>query len=140
MKFLDEFLNLIIFHFMSKDSFWIFLSFLFILAFQITIFGLYANSTTDYLLFSVEKNYLQHTKKALQQGANVNAKDYFQKTPLMYACENGNLEIVKILLLYGASVSINERDRYGKTAFMYAKEKGYQNIMKLLIDYGAIQE
>lgn len=101
---------------------------------------LIANSSTDYLLFSVEKNHLQHTKKALQQGANVNAKDYFLKTPLMYACENGNLEIVKILLTYGASISINERDRFGKTAFMYAKEKGSLPIMNLLIEYGAKQE
>lgn len=119
---------------------WTFTYQMFILLVFISNIYLYANSATDYLFFSVEKNYLQHTKKALQQGANVNAKDYFLKTPLMYACENGNLEIVKSLLYYGAAISINERDRYGKTAFMYAKEKGYQNIMNLLLEYGAKQE
>ncbi len=108
--------------------------------YQNTSFYLYANSSTDYLIFSIEKNHIQHTKRALQQGGNVNGKDYFQKTPLMYACENGSLEIVKLLLSYGAAISINERDRQGKTAFMYAKEKGYHKIMKLLLDYGAVQE
>ncbi len=99
-----------------------------------------ANSPSDYLLFSTEHGYLQHTKKALQNGANVNVKDYFQRTPLMYASASGNLEIVQLLLKHGASLSINERDRDGKTAFMFAKEKGFKKIMQILLEYGAREE
>lgn len=99
-----------------------------------------AISPSDYLLFSTERGYVQHTKKALQNGANVNAKDYFRRTPLMYASGSGSVEIVQLLLQHGASVGINDRDRDGKTAFMFAKEKGFAKIMEILLEYGAREE
>ena len=98
------------------------------------------NSPTEYLIFSVERGYINHTKKAIKAGGNVNARDYFKKTPLIYASETGNLEILSLLLKHGAATSINARDRDGKTALFYAKEKKFTKITEVLIQYGAKDE
>ena len=107
------------------------------------IFGssyLYAVAPSDYLLFSSEKGYIGHVKKALAQGADVNVQDYFKKTPLIYASSYGDIEIVKLLLKYGAAEGIDIRDREGKTAYTHAKLKGFTQIMNLLKQYGASEE
>jgi ankyrin repeat protein len=115
----------------------------FLFVFGLLVLGLnsvLSTSPSDYLIFSAERGHLQHTKKALHNGANVNTKDYFKRTALMYASGNGSIEIVKLLLHRGAAVGINERDRDGKTAFMFAKEKGFAKIMEILLEYGAVAE
>lgn len=99
-----------------------------------------AVAPSDYLLFSAEKGYIGHVKKALAQGADVNVQDYFKKTPLIYASSYGDVEIVKLLLKYGAAEGIDIRDRDGKTAYTYAKLKGFTQIMNLLKHYGASEE
>lgn len=113
------------------------------LLFILLIFGssfLYAVAPSDYLLFSTEKGYIGHVKKALAQGADVNVRDYFKKTPLIYASSYGDIEIVKLLLKYGAAEGIDHRDRDGKSAYTHAKLKGFTQIMNLLKHYGASEE
>jgi ankyrin len=94
-------------------------------------------SSTEYLIFSVERGYVNHTKKAIASGGNVNGKDYFKKTPLIYAADGGYFEIVQILLKHGAANSIHARDRDGNTAIFYARKKGHNAIVDLLLQYGA---
>ncbi|MCB1142019.1 MAG: ankyrin repeat domain-containing protein [Leptospiraceae bacterium] len=98
------------------------------------------NSANDYLLFSTEKGYLQHVKKALQQGASVNSKDYFRRTPLMYAVISGNEEIVNLLFLHGASANINTKDRDGNSALDYARKMKFKKIEKILLEFGAASQ
>jgi uncharacterized protein len=116
---------------MSLFRKFLFISFLFAALFK----GSFANAN-EYLLFATEKNYLQHAKKALNQGASATIKDYFGRTPLMYACINGNIDMVRLLLLSGASANSHLRDREGKTAYMYAREKGNQKLVEVLEYYG----
>jgi hypothetical protein len=60
-----------------------------------------------------------------------------RRNALMYASasENGNLEIVKLLLDNGAAV--NGVDSTGMTALMLAAERGHLQIVILLLDNGA---
>ena len=74
-------------------------------------------------------------KNASNKGI-INMEDGNGNTPLMYAAENGNKDIVKLLIDKGANV--NKQDKNGKTPLMYAVVKGNKDIVKLLIENGAI--
>ena len=51
---------------------------------------------------------------------------------LLWASENGHLEIVKLLIENGADVSAKDNE-----AFRMASENGYLEIVRLLIENGA---
>ena len=57
-------------------------------------------------------------KALLDKGADVNAKDDKERTPLMSAAYRGYLEVVKLLLEKGADVKA--KDKGGLTALMFA--------------------
>jgi len=94
-------------------------------------------NSSEFLLFSCEKGYVAHVRKALQAGANIQSRNYFKKTPLILAAENGSVEILNLLLQKGAAADIDARDRNGKTALFYAKKNGFAKIEKILLEYGA---
>jgi hypothetical protein len=58
-------------------------------------------------------------KSALDAGANVNARNSYNQTPLMIATENDDLEIVKYLVERGADIAL--QDRAGDTVFDYSE-------------------
>ncbi len=74
--------------------------------------------------FAIAQLYLQH-------GANIEAKDNWGRTPLMYAVANSNTEGVKLLLENGTDVSV--KDNEGRTALFYAKSS---EVIELLHNYG----
>lgn len=57
-------------------------------------------------------------------------------TPLLAACQNGQLEAVKILLASGADVN-HARVKTGRTALMEAAARTNVSIVKELLRYGA---
>ena len=63
----------------------------------------------------------------LKNGADVNTRNKNGFTPLMYASENGNVNVVKLLIDYGALKNLRNND--GQTAKMLAKT---EEIRKLL--------
>lgn len=58
------------------------------------------------------------------------------QTPLAWACCNGHLKVVKVLL-DNSAFNVNERDFLGMTALMYACTRGRLEIVEYLIEYGA---
>ena len=56
-------------------------------------------------------------------------------TPLLYACKNGNKEIVNLLIDLG--VNINWKDNKGNTCKHYAVSSGNDSLVKKLIMFGA---
>ena len=61
-------------------------------------------------------------QKLIETGANVNvSKNKGTGTPLHYACAQGQLEVVKLLLENGADV--NAKNDEGKNSFRCRKEK-----------------
>jgi cytohesin len=70
----------------------------------------------------------------LKSGANVNAKTSSDgETPLHKAISRGDIEIVKLLLNYGADV--NAKSKYGVTALHFARNSNA--ISQLLVEHGA---
>jgi len=66
---------------------------------------------------------------------DVNAKDSYGNTALIFACYAGHTYIVKLLLEKSADIDI--QDKYGNTALMWAAKKGHENIVKLLLEKDA---
>ena len=84
------------------------------------------------LLEAVDKCDLDGVKKALETGANPNAKDEYCDTVLIHAVERANeklaMELTKLLLENGADATIvNDQ---GKTALIIASNAEVINLLK----------
>ncbi|GAB1609604.1 ankyrin repeat and EF-hand domain-containing protein 1-like [Argonauta hians] len=74
-------------------------------------------------------------QKAFDNGMTVDTKDKFFKTPLMIACAQGNIPMVKMLLDYKASVTAT--DNFKWTPLHHACHAGQLEVAKLLLERGA---
>ena len=61
-----------------------------------------------------------------------NKPDDYNKTPLLHAAQNGQAEVVKILLGRG-EVNPNEPDDHGNTALSQAASWGHENVVRILL-------
>ncbi|KAH7175991.1 hypothetical protein EDB81DRAFT_674526, partial [Dactylonectria macrodidyma] len=77
-------------------------------------------------------------QKADQLGIDINCRDHYGWTPLLWATEQGHDTIIKLLLDTG-KVDVNARDKYdGGTPLWRAAERGHETIVKLLLDTGKV--
>jgi len=71
----------------------------------------------------------------------VNAQDIFGRTVLMYSLYSrtapGGIEVIRLLLGYGANV--NRKSKYRETALMFAVESGHTDVAQLLREAGATE-
>ncbi|XP_055308574.1 myotrophin-like, partial [Sitodiplosis mosellana] len=77
-------------------------------------------------------------KLLIENGANVNARGQYNRTPLYYAVDSPEatkLEVVKVLLENGANVDV--KDDYGSTPLAKAAQIGHKKIVEQLIKNGA---
>lgn len=75
-------------------------------------------------------------KELLDKGVDANAANPYGGTALVYACDKGYPEIVKLLLEHGADPNFRN-NFYGYPAIGWAAQKGNVEIAKLLLDKGA---
>jgi ankyrin repeat protein len=68
-------------------------------------------------------------------GASVNAKNNENTSPLILACRENNLPLVRLLLQNGAAQTINHCKR--ESALHIAAFYADQKIIQLLLDHGA---
>ncbi len=79
----------------------------------------------------------------LDEGVDVNTKFRYSATALFYACDAGNVDVVKVLLNHGADMNLKDTF-YGFTPLMLAanpprkKKPEHTAIAKLLIAKGAL--
>ena len=74
-------------------------------------------------------------QKLLDMGADINAKDICEHTPLMCACMNGSTPMVNFLLANDAK--INEKTRFDETALYFAARYNSYDIVQLLLRHNA---
>jgi ankyrin repeat protein len=94
--------------------------------------------TTDWdntLLEAAENGDLIKVQIALKNGANPNAKNNDDSTPLHIAAYHGHVEIVKLLLKRGADPNAKNND--DSTPLHIAAYHGHVEIVKLLLKRGA---
>ena len=85
------------------------------------------------LLFSVAINAMERGSKLAKETPDVIERA--QKTNLIKACQDGDIEIVRYFILNGADV--NQVNRSGDTPLHIASRKGHAKICKLLLEYNA---
>ena len=78
---------------------------------------------------------IAEVKRLIEEGADVNAQNYYGETALMFASNFGYTEVAQLLIEEGADV--NAGDDEGMTALMKASIRGKTKVAKLLIEEGA---
>lgn len=78
---------------------------------------------------------LSKIKRLLESGVNINSKDFSNRTPLMYAAEDGAVDTIEYLIRNGAN--INDIDVRGDSALIIALKNNNVKASKLLIESGA---
>lgn len=74
-------------------------------------------------------------KEMIRQGADVNSRDPFQMTALMWAVNRGRIEVIEILLKSGAD--IEAQDYRKSTALMRATMSRNRDVVEFLLRNGA---
>jgi ankyrin repeat protein len=96
-----------------------------------------ANTAADSaLLDAAQQNDLPGVTRALQQGANVNAKTRYSATALMLGAMNGNLEMVRLLAERGADLNVRDTF-YSFTPMGAAMLNGRVDVIRYLIEKGS---
>ncbi len=87
------------------------------------------------LLNAAREGHLDVVRNMLDKGVDINTKDGWDSTPMMYAAANGHTDIVALLLERG--VNINSTSRLERTPLMWAANRGQDGTVKFLIEKGA---
>lgn len=87
---------------------------------------------TTWLHTAANEGNLKQVVALIRAGANLNARDEDDWTPLKGACSHGHTDIARLLLEQGADPTICD-NKQGWPAFMNAAIEGNVKIMKLLI-------
>lgn len=89
------------------------------------------NNGRTALLYASSGPFPETVGLLLRKGADVNVQGTTEGfTALMMAAAEGQVEVVRVLLLNGASIDVIDRD--GDTAKKFAREKGHNEVLKLL--------
>jgi len=88
------------------------------------------------LFSSVISGQKENVLNAIRKGANIDARDDDQYTPLHHACDNGHLEVVMALIEVGANVNVNGGS-YKNTPLHFACDNGHLEVAMALIEKGA---
>ena len=96
----------------------------------------FKNFNTQDIFTYIANDDIQLVKNYINANYNLNIKNDYGHTPLMYAVLKNSIEIVKLLLNAGADV--NDQDNDGYTALIWATHNSdNKEIVKLLLNAGA---
>lgn len=86
----------------------------------------------EHLEMADERKYSYIWKQQLEW-FDIDAKDKFGRTLLSWAAENGNENVVKLLVEFGKA-NVNKRDSDDRTALLWAARNGNESIVQLLVE------
>ena len=93
------------------------------------------NEANRRILFICASRYghVEIIKTLIRKGVDVNFNDYYVRSALMEASENGNTEVVK-LLTETKGIDVNLKAWNGSSALIYASQYGHTEVVKLLTE------
>mmetsp|Transcript_8602 Transcript_8602/g.10143 ORF Transcript_8602/g.10143 Transcript_8602/m.10143 type:complete len:311 (-) Transcript_8602:509-1441(-) len=97
-----------------------------------------ASSLDQELLAAAKEGAVDDLAFLIEDGANVNYKDRFGMSPLLWAATNGHSSCVECLLENGANLEIQAEN--GDTPLLFAADQGRFKVVKLLVEAGANME
>lgn len=80
---------------------------------------------------------LADLKRLVQSGAHVDELDADGYTPLMWAAQNGRLDVVEFLIGAGALIQVDGARRGHESCLFLAAEQGHFNVVEVLLKKGA---
>lgn len=84
---------------------------------------------------AVDREDIAQIKWLLKHGTDINKADTLGRTPLHYAAQGGNTEIITLLLNAGADPDIKDVSNYKHTPACRAKEAGYMTEYRTALFY-----
>lgn len=96
--------------------------------------AIYPNGKT-LLTIAIEMQDKNLVEFLIASGANVDQRDFYDRTPLMYTAEGDKASFAQTLIDAGAD--INARNKQGRTALMHAVYKLSPNTARVLLEAGA---
>ena len=78
---------------------------------------------------------LDIAKFLIEKGANINAKNKYNQTALIWAAYKGDIDMIELLIEKGAN--IGDKDKYGIDVLMEATRQGHLEAVKTLIKHKA---
>jgi len=97
-----------------------------------------ANNLTNLMKAVLNKNESEVKNILVHNKAEVNARTKNKLfTPLFFAVQTGNLNIIKLLIENGADVNCRARKEYYDTVLLQAISNNDLNVVKLLVENGA---
>jgi len=87
------------------------------------------------LLEAIRKGDTEQVRLLISKGADVNAKDEEDKTPLHHAAEVGEIQVVQLLIKAGADLNIKDKD--GESPADCARSNWHTDVVRLLVSKGA---
>jgi len=84
---------------------------------------------------AVERKNFTEIQRLLDLGTDIDIRNEYEDTPLLFAAGTGRLEAVKFLLERGANV--NARNDWDHTSLLLAANNGHAKVVRLLLASGA---
>ena len=84
---------------------------------------------------AAEQGNVMKIKSLVEQGADINYKNSYKRTPLHKACAKGRFVAAKYFIENGADVEARTDD--GSTPLLFAASYNKFAVVKLLVEYGA---
>ena len=104
--------------------------------FEPTIQTIETIESYNLMLFdAIREGFLTQALTAIEMGANVNAKNYDGRTPLIIAVWQGDIDMVQLLIDQEANVNLKDND--SKSPLQVAQKTDNWEIAQLLIQAGA---